>query len=315
MRVSTAIVGLGKIGFAYDFDESGVAKPDQVMTHCRSVSKSDAFEISYLIDSQIEVIQTAMCHYGGAGFQSVREAQNQESPKLVIISVPTPFHLETLKEIEEKWNPDVYLIEKPLGSCSGEARQIADVLKGRSVSVYVNYFRRYLPNFISLKSSPFLINRGNLQSVTINAYGSLENIFSHFLDLLICLESSAILGLTSKPNVDSNTERLRWRESVSGIHFELNGVGEGFQECEMTLIYDSIVIEMTLNGRRFEILGKDGNSIARFALDNSVFNSYQATVLARVAEEYRLNKKNSCVADAIRIHEFIESIGLTHVKV
>jgi hypothetical protein len=315
LKISTAIIGLGKIGLTYDFDEIGSPRPDQVMTHCRAISKSDFFEISYLIDSQIEAIQMAVRHYGGVGFQSVGEAQSQESPKLVVLSVPTPLHLETIKVIQEKWNPDVYLIEKPFGSSSDEARQIRNLLGSQDVNVYVNYFRRYLPNFISLVSSPFLRDRGILHSVTINAYGSLTNIFSHFLDLLICLESSFALGLNSKLTNSSSTENLRFMDSVSGIDFELNGIGQDKRECEMTLVYSSIVIKMTSNGRCFEILDGQGNSIAVFRLDPSIFDSYQAIVLARIGEEFGAKTVNSSVEDAICIHEFIESIGLLRAKV
>jgi hypothetical protein len=314
LKVSTAIIGLGRIGLTYDFDEIGVSKPDHVMTHCRAVSNSEFFTVSYLIDSRIEAVQMAVHQYGGVGYQSVGEVQSQESPKFLILSVPTLLHLETLKEIEKNWCPDVYLIEKPFGSSSEEARQIKNLLISRGAIVYVNYFRRYLPNFISLASSPFFHNRGRLQSVTIDAYGTLKNIFSHFLDLVICLESNSALGLNCKTTRTSSIENLRLKESISGISFELNGLGQEFRTCEMRLVYDSIVIEMTSNGRCFEILDSQGISIALFAVDDSIFDSYQANVLARIEEEFSARSDSSSVDDAIRIHEFIESIELLHVE-
>jgi hypothetical protein len=76
----------------------------------------------------------------------------------------------------------------------------------------------------------------------------------------------------------------------------------------MTLVYDSMVIEMTLSGRCIEIRDVHGSSIATFNADKSVFDSYQAFVLRRISEEFNLTKENSTIEDAIRIHEFIESI-------
>ena len=308
MKISTAVIGLGKMGLTYDFDEFGRAIPNQIMTHCRSVSTSDFFKISYLVDSQIDAVQMAVRQYGGVGFPSVAETESQDSPQLVIVSVPTSLQLEILLDITKKWSPTAYLIEKPFGSSLDEARQMRDILHLQSAKVYVNYLRRYLPNFISLKSSPSFLNRGTLHSVSINGYGTLENIFSHFFDLLIYMESSSTLGLSKKLTNSAGIGNLRFKDSISGIHFELNGVGQGIRECEMTLVYDSIVIEMTSNGRCLEIRETQGDSIDVFNIDNSVFNSYQAIVLKRIADEFTLYEKNTSVEDAIRIHGFIESI-------
>lgn len=178
----------------------------------------------------------------------------------------------------------------------------------QNAKVYVNYLRRYLPNFIFLKLSPLFYNRGRLHSVAINGYGTLENIFSHFFDLLIYMESSSTLGLSKKSTNSAGIGNLSFKDSTSGIDYELNGVGQGIRECQMTLVYDSIVIEMTSNGRCLEILDIQGDSIDVFNVDNSVFNSYQAIVLKRIADEFTLCGKNTSVEDAIRIHGFIESI-------
>lgn len=308
MKISTAIVGLGKIGLTYDFDELGATKPNQIMTHCRAVSTSNVFEISYLIDSHVEAVQMAVHQYGGAGFQSIVEAEGRDSPQLTIISVPTSLHLETLLNIADKWSPTTFLIEKPFGSSSHEARKMKEILRLQNAKVYVNYFRRYLPNFISLNSSTLFLNRGSLQSVVINGYGTLENIFSHFLDLLIFIEPSLILGISKKSTYSKDSRNCRFTDLASGVLFELNGMGRGIRECEMTLVYDSVVIEMTSNGYCLEIRDVKGSSNELFNIDSSTFNSYQAIVLERIGDEFLLSEKNSSVDDAIRIHEFIESI-------
>ena len=308
MKISAAIIGLGKIGLLHDLDEFGSVIPNQVMTHCRSVSESDFFKISYLIDPQIDAVQMAVHQYGGVGFQSVVEAEGQDSPQLVIVSVPTSFHLETLLDVSEKWKPAAYLIEKPFGSSSSEARRMRGILELQDTKVYVNYLRRYLPNFISLRSSPLFHNRGKLNSVAIKGYGTIENIFSHFLDLLIFIESSSILGLSKKSKYSSDIENLKFKDTISGVLFEFNGIGQGIRECEMTLVYDSMVIEMTSNGRCLEIRSTQGDSIGIFNVGKVAFDSYQANVLKRISDEFPLSEKNTSMADAIRIHRFIESI-------
>jgi hypothetical protein len=296
------------MGLRYDFDKFMAATPNQVMTHCRSVSESDFFKISYLIDPQIESIQFAVHQYGGVGFHSMVEVEAQDSPQLLILSVPTSLHLQTLLDLSEKWKPIIYLIEKPFGSSSSEARQMRDVLERQGAKVYVNYFRRYLPNFVSLKSSRIFRGRGKLNLVVINGYGTLQNIFSHFLDLLIFFESPTILGLSQKAKHSSSIENLKFEDATSGVVFELNGVGRGIRECEMTLVYDFSVIEMTSNGSCLKIYDTKDGSTEFFNLSTSVFNSYQAFVLKRIEDEFFLSQKNSSMDDAIHIHDFLESI-------
>jgi predicted dehydrogenase len=308
LKVPTAILGLGKIGLTYDLDKMRKPIPNQIMTHCRSVSKSDYFAVSYLIDLQIDKVRLGVELYGGTGFQTVAEAEGPDLPQLVIVSVPTSIHSEILYEIAEKWKPTTYLIEKPFGGSSYEARQMESILNTQGANVYVNYLRRYLPNFNSLKLSQFFRNRGNLHSVVINGYGTLENIFSHFLDLLIFIESDLKLGSSVKSKFTSSPENLRFLDSDSGILFEFNGVGESMRECEMTLYYESLVIAVIANGRNLEIQDLKGSTIAAFNIDNSIFDSYQAIVLQRISDEFGQFKVNTSIAEAIRIHEFIESI-------
>jgi hypothetical protein len=309
LKIPTAIIGLGQVGLTYDFDEFGALIPNQIMTHCRSVSTSNFFKISYLIDSRSENVDTALLHYGGIGFPSLEAAEGQDSPQLVIVSVPTPRHLEAVLDVTKKWTPSTYLIEKPFGSSSEEALQMQDILQAQGIKVYVNYFRRFLPNFISLKSSPLFQNRGKLHSVTINGYGTLKNIFSHFLDLLIFLEPSLKWDLSNKLINSTEIGNLSFKESNSEIHFEFNGVGLGVRECEMALVYEAILIKITSSGRCIEISNTRRDSAkVFFNINNNIFNSYQSIVLERIADEFILCKNNTSVEDAILIHRFIETI-------
>ncbi len=296
------------MGFHYDIDESNKIKPNQAMTHCLSVSKSDDFEITYLVDTQLDVIEKAVKLYGGKGFQNVSSTFGLDDPQFVIISVPTYLHLQTATEITKAWNPQILLVEKPFGSSSLEARELRALLEKQGSKVYVNYFRRYLPNVLLLKSSIEFAKRGNLKSVKVDAYGSLQNIFSHFLDLLIMLETTNVLGTTKKTNLVKTRDYLQFNDPITGIIYELNGLGLEARKCEMTLEYDTCVIQMHDNGRSFEILDNSGISLETFILTDSIFNSYQSIVLQAIGDTISHSSSTNCVEDAIRVHDFIESI-------
>lgn len=306
MRIPTAVVGLGKVGLTYDLNELGQLKANQTMTHCRSIYNSNFFQLEYLIDPNWDAVQTAVGLYGGAGYQSLADALKEESPELVILSVPTDLHFETLQLIAEKWQPSIYLIEKPFGRNSQEASQMAGALQ--NTKVFVNYMRRYLPNFISLKSTAFFQGRGALQSVKINGYGTLENIFSHFFDLLLFLETSSSLGITKKQTSLSDLGSLIFRDPLTGVKYELNGVGKAPRDCEMTIAYESMTVYVTSSGRCIEVRDSHENFLQHFDLEETSFKSYQSAVLKEIAMEYSSVRLTSCVDDAILVHQFIESI-------
>ncbi len=308
MRIPAAVVGLGKIGLTYDLDEQGQLKANQTMTHCRSIYNSNFFQLEYLIDPNPEAVQTAVGLYGGAGYQSLADALNEESPKLVVLSVPTDLHLETLQLITERWQPSLYLIEKPFGKNSQEASQMARALQKQNTNVFVNYMRRYLPNFVSLKSAALFKDRGALQSVKINGYGTLGNIFSHFFDLLLFLETSCSLGITKKKTSVLDLGSLIFTDPLTGVKYELNGVGQAPRNCEMTIAYESMTVYVTSNGRCIEVRDFQENFLQQFDLNETGFKSYQSAVLKEIAMNYSSVGLTSCVDDAILVHQFIESI-------
>ncbi len=308
MKIKTAIIGLGKIGLTYDFNQDEKDMEYSVRTHCRAVSESYFFEISTLIDLDSTVLEFAMRKYGGQGFKSLSDVKHQVTPRLVIISLPTSEHLNTLLEISNFWNPDVYLIEKPFGASSSEARKMNEVLMRQNSKVYVNYIRRFLPNFRSLKSSKIFDGRGSLLSVKITGYGTLLNIFSHFLDLLIYLEDSSILGHSVSTSTGNRFDNCLTIETSKGTRFDFVGIGDNPRECEMLLFYEKIVVSVLNNGKTVKVFDHNGAILDSFDISSAIFNAYQEVVLNHIASEFEIKDRNQSVLDAITVHEFIESI-------
>lgn len=311
LEISTAVIGLGKVGLSYDLDEHGNLKPDQVMTHCRAVSLSEFFHLQYLVDPNFLATQVALNLYGGLASSSLQK-KDSLSPEFVIVSVPTSNHLQVIETIIDTWNPGTYLIEKPFGGSLNESRKIQELMINQEAKVYINYFRRYLPNVMSLKESSIFQTRGKLLNVTIDGYGTLLNIFSHFLDLIIYLESTSILGTTEKVVLPVESESLRFVDPMTGISFEFNGIGLDPLECEMGLHYENFDIFLTSNGQCLEIRSSEGRLLETFNLDVATFSSYQTFVLNHIEKEFFLSIKNTSMDEAIRIHEFLESIGFIH---
>jgi len=51
-----------------------------------------------------------------------------------------------------------------------------------------------------------------------------------------------------------------------------------------------------------------GSSLAVFDIDLTTFYSYQSFVVKHIEEDFFLARNNTAMDDAIRIHEFIESV-------
>ena len=308
MKASTAIIGLGKIGLTYDLDPEGKKISNQVKTHCRAVSLSKNFKVSLLSDVNPASIHLATKLYGGQGFQNLTEGLEKTHPRLIIVAVPTNEHLNTIRKISHIWAPDAYLIEKPFGTSAYEAEIMYEILQQQESKVFVNYMRRYLPNVLNLKTSGLFKERGDLRSVKILGYGTLEHIFSHFFDLLIFLEGTHILGLSKKTKKLYINGKYEFREPSNGINFEFIGVNGNPRECVMSLDYELIKINILSSGKVITISDQKDVVLSSFELEDSLFNSYQSFVLDRIALEIVQTNSNNCISDAIHIHKFIESI-------
>jgi predicted dehydrogenase len=309
---TTAIIGLGKIGLKYDLDSNANWKPNQIMTHCRAVSKSKDFTLTYLIDSNIENLKLAASLFPDTPCLIEAEALKLPSPEFVIVSVPTEFHLEVVKKICENWRPRSLLVEKPFGINSFQAQEMHSLLSSALVTTYINYFRRHLPHIRQLLGLEILETAGNVKTITITGYGSLINIFSHFLDLGIFILGKECFGVNRKEILFQVGDRVVFLDPITGIRFDLSGIGDNPQSCEMTIEFEELNLCILNNGQKIEIYNFDSKLIWASACEIENFMSYQTEVLSQIVNNRNMSDHNKSIEDAIHVHKFIESVGFLY---
>ena len=307
-KIKTAIVGLGNIGIFYDLNNDKSWKVNQTMSHTKAVMESLHFEIEYLVDDNIEILNQIKNTFPGITCLPLNEVLSLPEPNLVIISTPTKSHFEVSKKISEKWFFCNYLVEKPVGNDSNECLKILSLLSRQENIVYINYFRRFLPHFHSLIKLSVFETRGELQRISINAYGTLTNIYSHFLDLVTFFEGREILGLGKKRFIFKQSGSISFLDKDTNIYFNFRDIDSSKDECSMKLEYENLIINITQNGQIINLLKINGTFLDHLDLGRELFNSYQSFVLDKINLDIKSFSAYTGGLDAIHVHKFIESL-------
>jgi len=310
-RVSLGIIGLGQIGLKYDLDKDNLWKKNQIMTHVGSANKSKLFGIKYLIDENENTLELAKQLFPKTKCLTLGDALQFQGPDMLVIAAPTSTHLSIVNEIEGSWNPKIFLLEKPMGANSNEADEIFKKLSVGAAFVIVNYFRRFLPHTRNLVENEIFIARGRLRKVSIHGYGTLNNIFSHFIDLIVFFEGSEILDLGRKDILEATGSTLFLKDLNTGIYYTFYGLGDLPRACEMRLEYDNLIIVMSENGRSFNLFGEGETLVHSEYLSQENFNRYQKYVYSFISKQLNHLPGHSNMLDSLKIHRFFESIELS----
>lgn len=142
------IIGLGQIGMGYDMHLDPKA---HVYSHARAFSAHPKFHLVAGVDPDRQKRQAFTLAYGCAAYGDLETALEQHQPELVIISVPTRFHGETLQRVLRRSHAQMILCEKPVSNDLEQARGMVRVCADAGVRLYVNYMRRSDPGAIEIK--------------------------------------------------------------------------------------------------------------------------------------------------------------------
>lgn len=200
------------------------------------------------------------------------------------------------------------LLEKPMGINSAEAIEIYRLVQKNNQKLYVNYFRRYLPNLQNLFISKEFMNRGNLLKVEINAYGSLRNIFSHYIDLLVFCQGRKILDNCIINKIKSHKNTIYFTDASSEVQYVMNGIGELENPCTMEMVFQRCSISFEQDGANITLKDRNYGNVQSFNMDKNQFLHYQSIVLNELCKKFTKPAHYSHILDCISIHKFIENV-------
>lgn len=181
MKFTVAIIGLGKIGMAYDRHLSETA---YVLTHARAFRQHQGFELIAGVDPNTSVCQEFQKFFDVDTYPTPKEMLTAVRPDVIVISNPTTEHLLTLQTILTCYSPQAILCEKPLSTNLADSKKMVDLCHERGIPLFVNFIRRGDLGIQEVRKriSSNLISPP-YKTIVWYSKGLMHN-GSHFLDLL-----------------------------------------------------------------------------------------------------------------------------------
>ena len=176
---NVVIIGAGKIGAFFDTPESS-----GILTHAHAFTADPAFRLLGFMDVDVDQAARAAAIWGGRAFADLSQIfQNSTRVDVAVVAVPDQWHAGVFQELVGHPVKLIFM-EKPLASTLDDAHRMADLCQKKSLSVLLNYSRRFVPEFQRLRLQISARSLGNF--VTGSAYygkGIVHN-GSHMIDLL-----------------------------------------------------------------------------------------------------------------------------------
>jgi predicted dehydrogenase len=307
------LFGLGNVGMGYDFSPDGVL-PEQTMSHVKALEFSDYFTLLAGIDSDERKLNLARNHYSSLFVSDVREINQSTKIRLVTVATPTNSHKSVVSDIPRTLIPEVLLIEKPAGMNSSECLWLEKWGEETSTKIFVNYFRRFLPEIQNARNFLSDMNLGDLISVQIFAYGTLKNIFSHFMDLGLFLSGRNLFCRCKKEILLKDQSNLDFNCLSCDVVYEFNGLNTQKRDCSVIIKFTNCTFNVILDGRSIIILNPSGVVVGTFVTSMKDYMNYQEIVYSEIAKGESGNCALVGLDEAISIHAFLESLEFKYVE-
>jgi len=251
-RYKAAVVGLGRIGQEYDYDQHD---DSVIATHASSYLYHPGFELLAGVDPIPSRQKRFEAKYGRPAYGDVKTMMDRHHPEVVSIAVPVAEHFPVFEQVIHG-KPKAVICEKPIASSSADGRRMQSMADEQHCALLVNYMRRFEPGSIAVKN---IIREGGVgevfKGVVWYSKGLLNN-GTHFIDLLC-------YWLGDVTDVEVIQEGRRWDgndpEPDLCLHFSKTDVYvlAGREECysigEIDLFGSKGRIRYTGSGRNIEL--------------------------------------------------------------
>lgn len=311
---SVMLVGLGNIGIGYDIHDGGFMC-GQTMTHAKALLESGDFELTDFTDHSVERLATARKIIQSTKMYKVKSYTDLEKPDLVVIAVSTSQHASVVRSLSNP--PKILILEKPAGSDSIECSKISSWAEENGVQIFVNYFRRYLSSSVNARFYFNLLQAGRFLSAEIDAYGTLLNIHSHFIDLGLFLTNQRIFCDCANKLISQTKDGVVASCGFCKVFFHLRGVGGLKKSMSMSLKFENVEILVRDDGKSISIMDKITNVATMFECELSEYKNYQKIVYEKIGSMIKLGKTEECylgLVNANLVHQFLESVEVNNAE-
>jgi predicted dehydrogenase len=272
-KYTAAIIGLGQVGQGYDYSSSNF---DLLLTHATALQLHNDFEVIGGVDTSQKQQSKFRDKFSISTFVSVQDLYLEYNPDIIVIAVPTDYHVDVFLEVI-KHSPKAIVLEKPVANDYINAKKLLKIATKKKCPISVNYLRRFNPALKSLKDIIARKELGNIYKGTAWYTKGIINNGSHFIDLFIWLlgevTSIEVLNINRRwNNVDPEPD-LYIRFGDTDMYM-FSGHEESFYMGKFELIGDE--------GAAFY---EDGKSIdIHLSQNNQVYDGYKELVENRQIE-------------------------------
>ena len=270
-RISTGIIGLGKIGLLYDLNTK------KTLTYSKALTKNKLFKLDFACDPNKQKLKIFKKTYGTNCFENLKDAFKIYKSDLIIICASTKLHYSIFKNVMSVYSPKAFIFEKPFTDNFKHANEIYKICKKKNIKIFVNYIRSLNPKFHEIKKK-YLSD--NYKKFNFNFYypGEFLNNGSHFIDLMIYLRG-----------YPDDYKLLKKKNKFFDVKFSYKN-GDAFIKSTYFHKKKASTIYLKIGDKKFRI----NNDFFKFKEKkiNIELNNYQLNLLSLVYKNLKNNTDN-----------------------
>lgn len=305
----TVIFGLGNIGLLYDIKNTSPQREAHCLTHAKALSRSKYFQLVAGVDVNQNNRNLFSTTYNLPSYSDISELSNLSQIALLVVALPTGNQVSECLRLLNNLIPRYLLIEKPVGVSSIESKELLAWAEKNNVTIFVNYFRNRFESAINARRTLAELNFGKIIKVKVSSYGSLRNIFCHFLELSEFLLPGNVFCLCTKdilhdPTVSSLTVKCTFCFRI----YEFEGINSENSDSEVEITGEFFRLYILQNGRTIRIESINQEFAQVFETPLEEFVQYQQKFYENLYFEIISGRRNEDLERAILVQEFIDDI-------
>lgn len=176
------MIGFGMIS-AGNADDPVMGRTYRFATHIQGLLDCPDFELVAVVDPSKMATNNANSRWKiDSVFEKLDDALAvHEDIDVVILATPPQARLDILKKLK---NIKGLILEKPIGEDLLQSQDFCELTQALGISVEVNFWRRFVPQFISMKLGELDQRIGKVQGVNVLYGNGLRNNGVHAIDFI-----------------------------------------------------------------------------------------------------------------------------------
>jgi predicted dehydrogenase len=295
--MNVSIIGLGKIGFYYDYNSN-----KNIQTYTKAFSKSRFFNLKCAIDRKNKNIKDFKLHYPKVETSKNLKLLKKFKSEILIVSTNTNTHYKIIKDVLKIYLPKIIICEKPISYFLKSTKKVIDLCDERNIKLFVNYQRISNPIYLKIKS--LIDENKNKFDLEINYSKGIYNNASHFINLILFLfgDFKKITLLDKKKNKNDYLVNFNLNKKNVFVKFKVSNKNSIKIKSKFFFFTDEKYAPQCMFKKK-EIFNKK-------QIDFFLNKKYQYYVIQNL-ERFVLTKKNIYLCDkkkAFRTEELIDTI-------